>query len=109
MNSASMIRYFVAAALLTLSSAALAAPMLEKQDLFEAGAEGYYTYRIPGLLVTQRGAVLATAEARRGKAATGTTAMSCCAAVSMAAEHGTSSGWWPTARHMARGRSATLF
>lgn len=42
-----------------------AAPLLEKQGLFEARTGGYHTYRVPGLLVTQRGVVLATAEARR--------------------------------------------
>lgn len=40
--------------------------LLSTQDLFEAGTQGYYSYRIPGLLVTGSGAVLATVEARRG-------------------------------------------
>jgi sialidase-1 len=40
--------------------------MLEKIHLFEARSEGYFTYRIPGILCTHRGVVLATVEARRG-------------------------------------------
>ena len=41
----------------------------EKTTLFDARTEGYHTYRIPGLLVTKRGVVMATAEARRGTGA----------------------------------------
>jgi sialidase-1 len=44
-----------------------AAPVLEKQDLFQAGNEGYFTYRIPGMVVTRGGVVLVTVEARRGR------------------------------------------
>lgn len=39
---------------------------MEKQPLFEARTRGYHVYRIPGLCVTPKGAVLATSEARRG-------------------------------------------
>jgi sialidase-1 len=35
-------------------------------DLFTAGAGGYVTYRIPGLVVTKRGTLLAYCEARKG-------------------------------------------
>ena len=42
-----------------------AAPLLEKINLFENDADGYKNYRIPGLLVTANGTVLATCEARR--------------------------------------------
>jgi sialidase-1 len=45
-----------------------AAPMLAMQDLFTAGAEGYAAYRIPGIIVTARGVVLAYCEARRDSA-----------------------------------------
>jgi sialidase-1 len=34
-------------------------------DLFEAGKGGYFLYRIPGIVVTERGTVLAYCEARR--------------------------------------------
>lgn len=47
---------------------ALAAPpLLEKAEVFVAGSEGYALYRIPGLVVTNRGSVLAYAEARKRK------------------------------------------
>ena len=35
-------------------------------DLFEAGSEGYRLYRIPGIVVTKKGTVLAYCEARKG-------------------------------------------
>lgn len=35
-------------------------------DVFVAGADGYHTYRIPSLLRTPHGALLAMAEGRRG-------------------------------------------
>jgi sialidase-1 len=41
--------------------------MLEKLSLFEARTKEYHTFRIPGLLVTERGVVIASAEARRGR------------------------------------------
>jgi sialidase-1 len=50
----------------------LAAPLchgadawIEKTKIFEAGKDGYALYRIPGLVVTKRGTVLAYCEARR--------------------------------------------
>jgi sialidase-1 len=42
-----------------------AEPRLEKTDLFAAGEGGYKLYRIPGLVVTARGTVLAYCEARK--------------------------------------------
>lgn len=45
---------------------ALAAePVFEQFPLFEAGTGGYETYRIPGLVVTAKGTVLAYCEARK--------------------------------------------
>jgi sialidase-1 len=41
-------------------------PSLEKSDLFEAGKDGYVMYRIPGIVVTAKGTVLAYCEARKG-------------------------------------------
>lgn len=40
--------------------------MLTKTTLFTARTDGYHNYRIPGLLCTGRGTLIATAEARRG-------------------------------------------
>lgn len=55
--------------LLFLSPVNGAEPFLEKADLFEAGKDGYALYRIPGLVVTNKGTLLAYCEAqeqRRG-------------------------------------------
>ncbi|MGI8604889.1 MAG: sialidase family protein [Verrucomicrobiales bacterium] len=46
-------------------TAASGQPSVEKFDLFDAGHGGYALYRIPGMVVTQRGTVLAYCEARR--------------------------------------------
>lgn len=40
-------------------------PVFERQVLFKSGEGGYHTYRIPALIVTQRGTVLAFCEARK--------------------------------------------
>lgn len=55
-------------ALLTLllaAGSAVAAPFLEKTNLFEEGQNGFACYRIPGLVVTSKGTVLAYCEARK--------------------------------------------
>ncbi len=41
-------------------------PLLDKTDLLTAGQSGYETFRIPGVVVTGKGSVLAYCEARRG-------------------------------------------
>ncbi len=62
-------RRFIALALchglLAASAAFCAEPLLEKTDLWQAGQGGYKLYRIPGIVVTARGTILAYAEARR--------------------------------------------
>lgn len=69
MNRLSPVRFaavLLATSLLGLASAAhAAAPFIEKVDLFTAHADGYALYRIPGLVVTKRGTVLAYCEARK--------------------------------------------
>jgi sialidase-1 len=41
--------------------------VLQKTVLFQARTRGYWNYRVPGILCTRSGVVLATAEARRGR------------------------------------------
>ncbi len=54
------------AATLFASAPSFAAPAPpEKVDLFEAGTAGFALYRIPGIVVTPKGTVLAYCEARR--------------------------------------------
>jgi sialidase-1 len=51
--------------LLVALPAAAAEPILEKQTLFEHDTGGYVVYRIPGLIVTDQGTLLAYCEARK--------------------------------------------
>ena len=51
--------------LLLFAQLALAAPRFTETTIFEAGEGGYFTYRIPGIVVTNRGTVLVYNEARR--------------------------------------------
>ena len=52
--------------LLLFSLCCVSASAVEKVDLFEAGKDGYALYRIPGIVVTKQGTVLAYCEARKG-------------------------------------------
>ncbi len=49
----------------TWQRAEAAEPFLEKRDLFEAGTGGYGLYRIPTIISTRQGTVLAFCEARK--------------------------------------------
>lgn len=66
-----VVRCFVLASLVACWGAAFqssvvhAEPLFEKNDLWEAGTDGYAIYRIPGIVVTAKGTVLAYCEARR--------------------------------------------
>lgn len=48
---------------------ATVAPRFEQQTLFESGRDGYHTFRIPALVVSLKGTVLALCEARKTGAA----------------------------------------
>lgn len=58
-------RMVVGSMLVLFAGLAIAAAELEKADLFRGGEGGYALYRIPGVVVTARGTVLAYCEARR--------------------------------------------
>lgn len=51
--------------LLTFVNIEAAEPLLERTDVFPAGSNGIARYRIPGIVVTQQGTVLAYSEARK--------------------------------------------
>ncbi len=53
------------AMLLVTARVMLAGPLLEKTNLFEEGKDGFACYRIPGMVVTAKGSVLAYCEARK--------------------------------------------
>jgi len=55
----------LAAAGLLTSIASAAGPLFEKVDLFVEGQAGFVSYRIPGIVVTAKGTVLAYGEARK--------------------------------------------
>jgi sialidase-1 len=56
---------FIVAALMASMRLCDAAPLLEKVTLFEEKTDGFVLYRIPGVVVTARGTVLAYCEARK--------------------------------------------
>lgn len=64
MNPLACLRFVLCAFLLT-SPAHAATPFIEKVDVFEAAKDGYTLYRIPGIVTTKRGTVLAYCEARK--------------------------------------------
>lgn len=50
---------------LRAANSAAAAPFLERVDLFAENTDGFVSYRIPGMVVTAKGTVLAYCEARK--------------------------------------------
>ena len=68
-GSLAVVAWGVAVLLALGSTVAAQAPMVPaEQDLFVSGEGGYHTYRIPSVIVTPSGTLLAFAEARRGGA-----------------------------------------
>ncbi len=55
----------IAGLFVTLQVVSAAEPLLEKVEVFPAGMDGIALYRIPGMVVTPKGTVLAYCEARR--------------------------------------------
>jgi sialidase-1 len=55
----------LAAVLVFAASSEAAAPYFHSERLFEGGTQGYNIYRIPGIVVTKKGSILAYTEARR--------------------------------------------
>lgn len=51
--------------LLTPVAALCASPAIHRMDLFESGKDGYALYRIPGIVITPKGSLLAYCEARK--------------------------------------------
>lgn len=70
-NHAACLTLAAAATALSILAGSLAAeppaPLLEKQNLLEARTNGYWTCRIPGLVVTKSDVVLVTTEACPGR------------------------------------------
>jgi len=60
-----LVRLGFIAVVASASCLCAAEPFLEKVDLFEARTGGYHTYRIPGVVVTGQGTLLAYCEARQ--------------------------------------------
>ncbi len=52
-------------ALMAAQAASGAESEIAKSEVFKAGENGYYMYRIPGMVVTPRGSILAYCEARK--------------------------------------------
>ncbi len=69
MKKLGLIFYSIICFILLARLVQAAEPLLEKSEVFQAGEQGVTLYRIPGIVVTPQGTVLAYCEARRNSAA----------------------------------------
>src|SRR5689334_1766705 len=63
--SCSRVARAFAGAFIALSSLAAAEPAITRTELFQGGQGGHKLYRIPGIVVTRQGTILAYCEARK--------------------------------------------
>ena len=69
---------FIVGLLATASIVIAPAAMLEQTDVFVSGTDGYHTLRIPAIVISSSGTVLAFAEGRKNSASdTSDIAQSC--------------------------------
>jgi len=61
----SLCRFLQVLGILSAFTCHSAEPFLQKTNLFEEGKNGFFSYRIPGIVVTAKGSVLAYCEARK--------------------------------------------
>jgi sialidase-1 len=67
--SGKLLKYSLATVMLLCSAISLAGQGLTQTDVFTSGTNGYHTYRIPAIIATPKGAILAFCEGRKNQSA----------------------------------------